>query len=121
MKSGKASAKDISRVTGRLISMQPALGKIVFLTTRCMYAFLAKQSTWYKESCLDKDSVKELDFWFKNIRNKNGYRIRSDPQITRVIFTDASEFGFGGFLVTKNRARGGKRNVFRSRKKNFFD
>ena len=101
LKSGKASAKDISRVTGRLISMQPALGKIVFLTTRCMYAFLAKQSTWYKESCLDKDSVKELDFWFKNIRNKNGYRIKSDPQITRVIFTDASEFGFGGFLVTK--------------------
>ena len=101
LKSGKASAKDISRVTGRLVSMQPALGKIVLLTTRCMYAFLAKQSTWYREGSLDQGSLEELEFWFKNIRNKNGYRIKADPQITRVIFTDASEFGFGGFLVTK--------------------
>ena len=31
---GKASAKDISKITGRLVSMQPAVGKLVYLITR---------------------------------------------------------------------------------------
>ena len=101
LKSGKACAKDISRVTGRLVSMQPALGNLVYLTTRCMFAFIAKQSTWFRKSTLDKGAIDELIFWSKNLQARNGFAIKRKVEITRVIFSDASERGFGGFLITK--------------------
>ena len=101
LKSGKACAKDISRVTGRLVSMQPALGNLVYLTTRCMFAFIAKQSTWFRKSALDKGAIDELNFWSENLSARNGFAIKRKVEITRVIFSDASERGFGGFLITK--------------------
>jgi len=81
--------------------MHSAVGKLVYLITRHLYVFIAKQYTWFTETKLDQGSLCELEFWQKNIECKNGHKIKSNPEVTRVIFSDASAYGYDGFSVTK--------------------
>ena len=99
------SAKLISRITGHLISMTWGIGPTARLFTRQMYKFIDTQISTFTQVPINGELRFELNFWKNNLRNLNGYKMKVVQDFSRIMFTDASENGFGGFIIEKN---GGK-------------
>ncbi len=97
----KASGRQISAIAGLLISMGPALGPLSRLLTRKMYAFVDQSRTWDGIHHLDMDTRQEIDFWLENFNRLNGYAIKSKHAFTKIVYSDASDHSFGGFVVEK--------------------
>lgn len=103
------TARDISRITGTLISMELALGPVVRLRTRALYAV---QNSVLSLSCkvsLSREAVEDLMFWRDNFSRLCGTPIwRPSPKIGLLTYSDASSVGWAGFVVQfgMNIARG---------------
>ena len=52
-----------------------AIGNIVRLMSRAMYAQISAQNIWFSNFYLEDSVVKELVFWQSNLDNLNGRRI----------------------------------------------
>ena len=95
------SAKQLSRVAGQLASMHLALGPIVRLLTRQLYKEIESQPSWHSPFQLPKEAADELNFWLENITERNGFTFKPRPTTTKVVFTDASSTGYGGFIAQR--------------------
>ena len=94
----KASARNIASIAGKIISMGLALGGLSRLFTRCMYDFVERRSNWDYPQYLDQRTLGELQFWIKNIEAANGFAIRIDNYCSKILYCDASAYGYGGYL-----------------------
>ena len=95
------TAKELARIAGQIISMGLALGPVSRLMTRNMYKCVAERQTWFHLFHLDEQTASELVFWRDNMRKYNGYSMKSSPTVTRIVYSDASDTGYGGFLVER--------------------
>ena len=94
------SARTISRVTGTLISMELALGPIVRLQTRGLYADQNRMNSLSHKLCLSEEAIDDLRFWRDNFCQLVGRPIwRPSPTIDLITYSDASSLGWGGFVV----------------------
>ena len=98
---GHATAKHLSRITGILSSMHLAIGPLVRLFTRSMYKQIASSQSWYTENILSEEVTHDLNFWSHNLAHVNGFSFKHRPTTTTMLFTDASQYGYGGFTVKK--------------------
>ena len=48
---------------------------------------------------LSDEALLELEFWLNEISNFNGMQIRPKLSAVRVVYSDASSTGFGGYVV----------------------
>ena len=96
---GKQSAKQVARITGHLISMSLAIGPTSRLFTRQMYRYISLQPNWYASSILPMECVNEISFWLNNLEKSNGFSIKLEDTATKILYTDASNTGYGGYLV----------------------
>ena len=96
-----ATAKELARVAGRIISLAPAMGNLTNLFTRQMYRFIETREAWYQERIIPDNVIEELKFWLHNLDDKNGHGIKNNPTITKVIYSDASDKGYGGYIVQR--------------------
>ena len=96
-----ASARDISQVAGSIISMTSAIGPLTNLLTRNMYFFINEKFSWDKKHALNDEVLNELKFWSKNVNIYNGFNIRKDSAISKVVYSDASKHSFGGVIISK--------------------
>ena len=95
------SAKQLSRIAGQLASMQLALGPIVRLFTRNIYQLIESRITWFEPIALTKSASNELIFWLNNIKSRNGFTFKPRPTTSKIVFTDASSSGYGGFIAQR--------------------
>ena len=95
------SAREISKIAGNLISMATAVGPLVYLLTKQMYKFVESSFSWDKRRLLNFDVRQELEFWFKNLLHSKTFRIKTKPEITKIVYSDASATGYGGYIVEK--------------------
>lgn len=93
------NAKDLASVAGQLNSMFLAIGNIVRLMSRAMYAQISAQNSWFSNCYLNESVVEELVFWQSNLDHLNGRRIWFKSSAVRVAFLDANDTGFGGYIV----------------------
>ena len=96
-----ATPKEISRIAGQIISMGMAIGPLTRLFTRHMYQFIESRHSWSQRKTVDDDTHRELQFWHDNIRIRNGFGIKKHHLTTKVIYSDASADGFGGYIVQR--------------------
>ena len=75
------------------------LGPITRLHTRFLYALLNSRTAWYEDVVIDSGFRDELNFWLKNLEHYNGQGIWYSPSAMRVVYSDASGTGFGGFTI----------------------
>lgn len=47
---------------------------------------------------LSNKSFEEINFWKENIHKNNGYPFKANPLTSKILFTDASDKGYGGFV-----------------------
>ena len=83
----------------KIISMSLALGPVTRLMTRSLYATLNSRVAWCQKLLLTPEAVEELKFWFNEVTKFNGQRIWPKPSVVRIVYSDASSTGFGGYIV----------------------
>jgi len=93
------NAKDLASVAGQLNSMFLAIGNIVRLMSRAMYAQISAQKSWSSNFYLEYSVVEELAFWQFSLDHLNGRRIWFKSTAVRVAYSDASDTGYGGYIV----------------------
>ena len=99
LKSNYVTAKNISKIAGHIISMSIAIGKVSRIFTRQMYKFIDARTSWYKYEYLSEDVKTELKFWLEGLRESNGFRMKENLLTSKIVFSDASADGYGGYLV----------------------
>ena len=101
LNSTDTTARQISKIAGYLISMSLALGKIARLFTRQMYKLIESRNFWDEPVNLNEEVLSELKFWQRGLQHNNGFRIKSFYLTTKIVYSDASQDGYGGFIVNK--------------------
>ena len=69
--------------------------------TRAIYHDIEARTSWYNFFAPSNDTIRELRFWLKNLSDHQGYSIKHKPAFTKVIFSDPSDTGFGGFVCER--------------------
>lgn len=93
------SARQLASVVGRIISMGLAVGPVSRLMTRSLYSVLESRGAWWELLSLPEEARKELEFWSRNLVEYKAQPIWHSPSAVRVVYSDASATGYGGFIV----------------------
>ena len=64
-----------------------------------MYAVLNAKISWCHHVLLTLEALEELTFWLDNIDNFNGQNIWPEASAIRVVYSDASGTGYGGYCM----------------------
>lgn len=91
--------KLLASIIGRIIAMSLGVGPIARLHTRSLYALLSSRLSWFEDLELSEGAQAELKFWADNLEHFNGRSLWYSPSAMRVVFSDASNTGYGGFTV----------------------
>ena len=83
------NAKDLARVAGQLNSMFLAVGNIVRLMSRAMYAQISAQNSWFSNFFFFSGRFGRggISFWQSNLDNLNGRRIWFKSSAVRVAYS----------------------------------
>ncbi|XP_029210831.2 uncharacterized protein LOC114974828 [Acropora millepora] len=95
-----SSCRELPKITGSIISVALAVGPLSPLFTRQLYLAIEFRSAWDHTLYFSSALLEELKFWYCNIDSFNGYSLWPHPDSSTVIFSDASDLGFGGFSAS---------------------
>jgi hypothetical protein len=91
-------ARALASLVGQIISMSAAMGAVVRLKTRYMYNCLVARLGWDSLVYVDHNALSEMFFWQKNMFSVNGRSLRETTICELIVYTDASNKGFGGYI-----------------------
>ena len=97
-----ATFRLIAKLAGFLQSLRLAIGPVIRLFTRQMYFTIANRTFWDDYAAFSDLLLEELRFWRYNLSAFHGYSIRGKLSFDYVIFTDASNRAYGGFISNLN-------------------
>ena len=92
-------AKLLASVVGSIISMSLAMGPVSRFMTRGMYALLESRVSWWESLEISPDARQELEFWRACMSDYNCQPIWHSPSAVRVVYSDASDTGYGGYVI----------------------
>ncbi|VDI76235.1 Hypothetical predicted protein [Mytilus galloprovincialis] len=94
-------AKLVDCIVGQIISMQVVFGSLVRLRTRELYQCTVLRTSWKSLVALTAPAVGELRYWSNSVNDLNamGVNLHESDLYDLKAYTDASEIGFGGFVV----------------------
>ena len=81
--------------------MGPGLGPLSRLFTRKMYHFVDGCPTWDGSVRASNEVRDEISFWIGNLDRVNGYHLAQTHAFTKVVYSDASDHGYGGYIAEK--------------------
>ena len=64
-----------------------------------MYRFIEKKISRFEQKLVSNNVEEELKFWHNNINIYNGYTFKPGPLRSCLMFTVASDKGYGGFVL----------------------
>ena len=96
---GWVCPKQLASVRSKILAMGLAFGPVARLMTRSLHALLNTRSAWCNILIITPEVTKELRFWGQELESFNGQDIWHSPSAVRVVYTDASNIGYGGYTV----------------------
>ena len=97
---GHSTYRSLARLAGFIISLSLAVGPIARIFTRQMHYAIHTRPSWDATFVFSDPLMQELRFWLQNIRAFEGFPLKPTFCADSVLFTDASEFAFGGYVAT---------------------
>ena len=91
--------RELASIVGKIISMGLAIGPVSRFLTRSIYSLLETRDTWYDLLEISADAHRELEFWKACLAEYSSQPIWQVPSAVRVVYSDASESGYGGYIV----------------------
>ena len=67
--------------------------------TRSLYSMLSQRQCWSDLLKLNVEATAELQFWELSLQGYNSWPIWRQPGAVHVVYSDASDTGFGGYTV----------------------
>ena len=89
-------ARRLASIIGQIIAMGLAIGPISRFMTRCLYALLESRQTWCDQLLLSPEARDEIVFWEECLSEYKSQPIWHAPSAVRVVYSDASNTGYGG-------------------------
>lgn len=65
------------------------------------YENFQSKKKWDKVYSIDSECLEELNFWKYNLDRYNGFYIKSQHVTTKIVYSDASEKCYGGYIVQR--------------------
>lgn len=93
------SARILTSITGKLISMVIALSPLNRLMTRSLYAHINTQHSWCQALVISPEANAELRFLLGQLGEFNGQNICHSPSVIRLVYSDASDTGYGRYVI----------------------
>ena len=95
----RVTKAELASIVGKIISMGLAIGPVSRFMTLSMYSLLETRDTWYDLLEISDDAHHELEFWKACLAEYSSQPIWQVPSAVRVVYLDASESGYGGYVV----------------------
>ena len=92
-------ARLLASVVGKIIAMDLAIGPLTRFMTRSVYTMIESRYSWCDHLQLSSEAERELAFWEKRVSDYNAHPFWRAPSAVRVVYSDASDKGFGGYMV----------------------
>ena len=97
--------RKVASITGKIISMQPIIGNVAYLMTRSLSQDIASSNSWNSRIKLCDQSVSEIKFWksqfsSSRVNDLTSCKIRNTASCTAVVYSDASDTGYGAYSVS---------------------
>lgn len=96
-------ARAIASIVGKIIAMGLGIGPVARLRTRALYSLVGQRTTWHDTLHLDDEAIDEVKFWLSSINCFNGQSIWKSASAVRLVYSDASSTGFGGYVLEHGR------------------
>ena len=98
-KAKMVQARHLASITGTLLSMSMGIGPVCRLMTRAMYALIESRMLWCNNLKVTSEVRSELEFWLLGLETFKSRPIWCSPAAVRVVYSDASDTGYGGYTV----------------------
>ena len=95
----RIQARQLASIVGSIISMGLAVGPLTRFMTRSMYALLNSRQSWSTMLTISSEAQQEMLFWWDCLAVHCGQPIWHSPSAVQVVYSDASETGYGGYVV----------------------
>ena len=92
-------ARNLASIVDKIISIGLAFGPVTRFMTRSLYTVLESRTAWCDVLTLSHEALEELEFWSHGLEGYNAQPIWHTPSAVRVVYSDASETGYGGYVV----------------------
>ena len=92
-------AKYLANILGIIMSMSLAFGPVSRFMTRSLYAMLESRGSWCEHLEFSNEAMAELNIWSSSLERYNAQPIWQSPSAVRVVYSDASDTGYGGYVV----------------------
>ena len=92
-------ARFLASIVGKIISLSLAVSPVSRFMTRSTYSMLNQRRCWNDLLKLNAEATAELQFWKLSLQGYNSQPIWRQPGAVRVVYSDASDTGFGGYTV----------------------
>ena len=72
-------------------------GSVARLMTWSLYTIINCRNAWNDKVIWTEEAWEEMKFWEKNIESLNGKEMRYSTGAVRLVYSDASDSGYGGY------------------------
>ena len=90
---------ELASIAGQIIAMPLVIGSWARLMTRSMFFCISQKRNWSSTVVPNQDAQNELNFWLAKVDQYNGRPMVPQGSCVGVVYSDASDTGFGGYLV----------------------
>jgi hypothetical protein len=98
-KFSKVPARLTASLVGQLVSMSYVIGNVTNIITKYLSIDILDKQSWNSAIYLSKESLDQIAFWKRNLRTANLKEFTSDLSCQTIVYSDASNTGYGGYMV----------------------
>ncbi|KAK6172774.1 hypothetical protein SNE40_016367 [Patella caerulea] len=95
--------RTVANIVGQVISMQPGIGKLALLRTRELHKVVNSRASWNAPVVVGQSAISELRFWQNSSNFNFGMSVKHKFEFDYNIFSDASGYGYGGYINESNQ------------------
>ena len=99
MKFGQVHVRLVASLVGQIVSMAYVIGNVAYIMTKYLSIDILDKTSW--NSCIEltENSLHQINFWKDNLSLVNSKQFTSDLSIQSIVYSDASDTGYGGYIV----------------------
>ncbi|CAC5425737.1 unnamed protein product [Mytilus coruscus] len=91
--------RTVASLVGQIVSMSYVIGNIAYLMTKYLSMDVITACSWDSYIILSEQSIGNIKFWKYKISNINFKRFNFNLSCNTIVYTDASNTGYGGSIV----------------------
>ena len=89
----------IASLVGKIVSMSYVIGNVAYIMTKHLCIGILEKSSWNSCIVLTDSSLNHIKFWKDSLPEVNGSQFTSDLSGQSIVYFDASNTGYGGYIV----------------------